>query len=140
MVPRTTTKRAQERKPPILVTWFLLFLITLQHAYIAGVRREPACQRKRRATPTSLLLLRLVSSFHSDHRPEDLQEPEADEEERAAGQGELREGARLALGLVALLAEEGGLVLFDGPARRPAARHALLRRGQRAERPEQRRA
>ena len=25
----------------------LIFLITLQHAYIAGVRRKPACQRKR---------------------------------------------------------------------------------------------
>ena len=45
----------------------------------------------------SLLLLRLVSSFNSDHGPEDLQEPEADEEQRAAGERELREGARLAL-------------------------------------------
>ena len=45
----------------------------------------------------SLLLLRLVSSFNSDHGPEDLQQPEADEEERAPGQSELREGARLAL-------------------------------------------
>ena len=56
-------------------------------------RREDAI-----APPTkSLLLLRLVSSFNSDHRPEDLQQTEADEEERAPGERELREGARLAL-------------------------------------------
>ena len=45
----------------------------------------------------SLLLLRLVSSFNSDHGPEDLQEPEADEEQRAAGQSELRKRTGLAL-------------------------------------------
>ena len=59
---------------------YLIFLITLQRAYIAGVRRKPACQRKRRATPKSLLLLRLVPRLDRDHGPEDLQEPEADEE------------------------------------------------------------
>ena len=56
--------------------------------------------RKDPATPTPqklLLLLRIVSSFDRDHGPEDLEQAEADEEQRAAGQGELREGARLAL-------------------------------------------
>jgi len=80
--------------------------------------------RKDPATPTPqklLLLLRLVSSFDRDHGPEDLEQAEADEEERAAGERELREGARLALGLVALLAEEGGLIFFYGASRRAAS-------------------
>ncbi|CAH0367693.1 unnamed protein product, partial [Pelagomonas calceolata] len=112
-----------------------------------------------------LLLLRLVSSFHSNHRPEDLEQTEADEEERAAGERELREGARLALRparcnikpeacprrrrgadrrliaarmrLVALLAEKCGFIFFDGPARRATPWNALLRCCHRAERPQQ---
>ena len=57
----------------------------------------PSARESERATPKSLLLLRLVSSFNSDHRPEDLEQTEADEQQRAAREGELREGARLAL-------------------------------------------
>ena len=58
---------------------------------------DATAETGRAATIKSLLLLRLVSSFNSNHRPEDLQEPEADEEERAAGQGELRKRTGLAL-------------------------------------------
>ena len=58
---------------------------------------SPARESERATTIKSLLLLRLVSSFNSDHRPEDLEQTEADEQQRAARERELREGARLAL-------------------------------------------
>ena len=72
---------------------------------------------------TPKTLLRLVPRLDRDHGPEDLEQPEADEQQRAPGERELREGARLALGLVALLAEEGGFIFFDGarPRRRRGA-------------------
>ena len=82
---------------------------------------DATAETGRAATIKSLLLLRLVSSFNSNHGPEDLEQAEADEEQRAPGEGELREGARLALRLVALLAEEGGLIFFYGASRRAAS-------------------
>ena len=74
----------------------LLFLITLRPPE-GRVRRRRSDNATPRATIKSLLLLRLVPSFDRDHGPEDLEQPEADEEERAPGERELREGARLAL-------------------------------------------
>ena len=75
----------------------VLFLITLRPSAGRVRRRRRSDNATPRATIKSLLFLRLVSSFYSDHGPEDLQQTEADEEERAAGERELREGARLAL-------------------------------------------
>ena len=80
----------------LVLVVLLLFLITLRPP--AGrVLRRRSDNATQRATPKSLLLLRLVPSFDRDHRPEDLEQAEADEEQRAPGQRELREGARLAL-------------------------------------------
>ena len=79
----------------------------------------------------SLLLLRLVSSFNSDHGPEDLQEPEADEEQRAAGQGELREGARLALRPARGSIEPEVRLRRDGACDGSTARRARPRRRRR---------
>ena len=92
---RALVETYSNRRSLVLVV-LLLFLITLRPR--AGrVRRRRSDNATQHATPESLLLLRLVSSFHSDHRPEDLEQTEADEEQRAAGQSELRKRTGLAL-------------------------------------------
>ena len=95
--PRSTTiAPRRERAPPIPTTNILISILITLWSSAGGVRRDPPARESERATPTSLLLLRLVPSFDRDHGPEDLEQAEADEEERAPGQRELREGARLA--------------------------------------------
>ena len=75
-----------------------------------------------RATRHSLLLLRLVSSFNSDHRPEDLQQTEADEEQRAAREGELRKRTGLALRPARGIIEPECASALDATARRRGGR------------------
>ena len=119
--PRSTTiAPRRERAPPIPTTNILISILITLWSSAGGVRRDPPARESERATPTSLLLLRLVPRLDRDHRPEDLQEPEADEEQRAAGQGELREGARLALRPASGTSSQK--YAFDATARRRGGR------------------